>query len=481
MSRFIEKSATAKVKKTFLAPILLSVLAAAAAVAFLFASEHSWVHGGLEEGVEPSAFQSAEAEDEIVREYLDFLNEFSGRRRLNVFFVNQQAAAYGLQLRYVNTGRGNLTYARRDISATGRLPLMAVRVYDSSLGEGSDLGLGWRLSAAETIEVGRDGSLTLTDESASRIRFLPDSRSGLYREAVLAPSPIEGILRESVGTLKVRMRSGLVKTFGRLGSPYRLTRVQDRHGNWIGLDYDEHSRLSAMRGSNGRSIRFQRNGAGRIAAAEDELGRRVEYIYDSQGRLSAAMDLGGNRWSYVYGQGGRLVQALDPLGMPLLEASYDEAGRVSALRTARSHFRYRYEGGRTLASDAHDATSVFTHNEDGVTVQVENSVGVISRVELDGAGEAERLWVDGRVTWEADNDLLGRPRTVRLHEPGQEIRRVQFTYDETGRVAASSQEGIRMRHDPLLRETSRTEDGEETLYGYNDQGDLSSLVLGDRH
>jgi hypothetical protein len=39
-----------------------------------------------------------------------------------------------VQVGYVNVGRGNLTFVRRDLVTVGRIPLVLARVYDSSLG-----------------------------------------------------------------------------------------------------------------------------------------------------------------------------------------------------------------------------------------------------------------------------------------------------------------------------------------------------------
>src|ERR1044071_5956011 len=38
---------------------------------------------------------------------LHIVNEFSNRRRLTTFFANEQTPFYGVQMNYVNVGRGN--------------------------------------------------------------------------------------------------------------------------------------------------------------------------------------------------------------------------------------------------------------------------------------------------------------------------------------------------------------------------------------
>jgi hypothetical protein len=41
---------------------------------------------------------------------LHIVNELSNRRRLTTFFANEQSPFYGVQVNYVNVGRGNLTF-----------------------------------------------------------------------------------------------------------------------------------------------------------------------------------------------------------------------------------------------------------------------------------------------------------------------------------------------------------------------------------
>jgi hypothetical protein len=82
---------------------------------------------------------------------LHIVNEISNRRRLTTFFVNEQSPFYGVQINYVNVGRGNLTFLNRDLVRLDRVPIVAGRVYDSRLDVESDFGAGWKLSVSEVI------------------------------------------------------------------------------------------------------------------------------------------------------------------------------------------------------------------------------------------------------------------------------------------------------------------------------------------
>jgi hypothetical protein len=97
---------------------------------------------------------------------LRLVNELSNRRRLTTFFVNEQSPFYGVQVNYVNVGRGNLTFLNRDLVRLDRIPIVAGRVYDSRLEMDDDFGAGWKLSVAEVIWH-RGNSLRYIDASGS--------------------------------------------------------------------------------------------------------------------------------------------------------------------------------------------------------------------------------------------------------------------------------------------------------------------------
>src|SRR5882724_8330141 len=140
--------------------------------------------------------------------YAKFLAEFSSRRRANVYFENQQSLFHGIQVHWVNVGQGNLTFVRRDLVTVGRLPVMAARIYDSAVTTHADFGMGWRLSATETISILR-GVAIRTDDTGSEIRFTASGRGfALDRDF---PSDLLELTPLSQGRLTARYRTGLMK------------------------------------------------------------------------------------------------------------------------------------------------------------------------------------------------------------------------------------------------------------------------------
>ncbi|HEY2172076.1 MAG TPA: DUF6531 domain-containing protein, partial [Candidatus Angelobacter sp.] len=116
-------------------------------------------------------------------QYVEQVSELSSRARANVYFASPQSIFRGVQVNFVNVGTGNLTFLRRDLVTSGRIPLVFARVYDSS-GKGSiDFGPGWTLSAAESITMD-DGKAHLLSENGSIIDFVKvdDTSFGLEKD-----------------------------------------------------------------------------------------------------------------------------------------------------------------------------------------------------------------------------------------------------------------------------------------------------------
>lgn len=109
--------------------------------------------------------------ESAIAQYVKQAAEFSSRARANVYFPNVQSIFNGVQVSFVNVGTGNLTFTRRDVVASGRIPIVVARVYDSAGSGSPDFGPGWRLSAGETISVA-DNKARLITENGSTIGFV---------------------------------------------------------------------------------------------------------------------------------------------------------------------------------------------------------------------------------------------------------------------------------------------------------------------
>ncbi len=143
-----------------------------------------------------------------------FLNDLSSRRRVTTLFPNRQHQRDGVQIHFVNTSRGNLTFLRRDLVRVDRMPIVAGRVYDSSMADQGDFGPGWKFALDERIEDGGSGELVYTEASGASHRL------NVAGAAITPAHPASAPIRSGRfdGASIVLLGGGLERRFDRIGS-----------------------------------------------------------------------------------------------------------------------------------------------------------------------------------------------------------------------------------------------------------------------
>jgi YD repeat-containing protein len=345
-------------------------------------------------------FTSAHAQSHQISspldQYVQQASEFSSRARANVYFPNPQSIFKGAQFSFINVGTGNLTFLRRDMVASGRVPIVLARVYDSSSGGSVEFGPGWRLSAAETISI-QSGKAHLLTENGSEIVFVETGDSRLQLEKDY-PSDYLELRRMAPEIFIASLRTGLTKEFKLIGKEFRLTKVTDRNGNELRLLY-QNGLLSRLENAN-HAITLFRSRNGRVFLAQDDQGRQVGFKYDEKWRLIEADDRGGNAWKYSYVDGGKLRTASDPLQRLNFSVAFDGQGRVETLALPSGSVEYRYDsaGRSTTVVDRKQLTSRFFQNEEGVTTRIVNALSEETEISLDAGHNVISLARNGSVT-----------------------------------------------------------------------------------
>ena len=326
--------------------------------------------------------------------YIEYLGEFSHRRKANVYFQNSQSIFNGAQIGFVNVGSGNATFIRRDLVTAGRIPIVVARTYDSAASGSTDFGPGWKFAGAETIEVSKEHFAHLTSENGSVLTFVEDG--GNYRIQKSFPTDIVTLDRAPNGNLVLKLRNGFRKEYGLIHGLYRLQRVSDRNGNELRLLYSDG--LIVRLENQGHFVAVARNSEGRVLSVADDAGRSVAYQYDSQGRLAAVKDLGGNQWVYAYTGLDRLHIASDPEGRVNFKVWYQSDGRVRALELPSGKISYNYDvqSHTTTVIDRKNLISRYVQNAEGITTRITNSLGETSEIVLDSDRNVAKVVRNGQ-------------------------------------------------------------------------------------
>jgi YD repeat-containing protein len=391
-------------------------------------------------------------------QYVEHVSELSSRARANVYFANPQSIFRGVQVNFVNVGAGNLTFLRRDLVASGRIPLVFARVYDSS-GKGSvDFGPGWTLSAAESITT-TDGKAHLFTENGSTIDFVKADKTSFALEKDYPSDYIDLRLVDST-TLQAKLRTGTTKQFQLIGDAFRLVKVTDSNGNEVRLSYSN-GLLNKIENAN-HSIAILRNAKGRILSAQDDQNRKVQFVSDAQGRLIEVDDLGGNAWTYSYNADGKLKAAKDPLQRLNFSVFFHDDGRVRRLQLPSGTIQFNYDNvaHSTTVLDRKSLVSRFFQNEDGITTRVVNPLGEETAIALDNSRNVLSLSRNGSVLERMEYDQQHR-LTLRhtIQDTGTLDR--DYSYDlATGQLA-----GIHFSK------------GQDQSFTYDENGNLASVAL----
>ena len=355
--------------------------------------------------------------------------------RLSVLFPNPQSLFDGLQVGFVNTSSGNLTFRRRDIVTRAQGPVVFARVHDSRIAENADFGPGWRLSLAEELLVDGD-AVTYVDDAGARHTFVWQNTG--YMNSPSTPRHASTTLAfEDIGGVRVAtMVDGeTTRTFERAdetGTRYVVRTVATR-ARTLEFGYDG-GRLATVSHEGATLFQIDRDADGHIAELRDNHGRNVRYAYDAEGRLETVRDLAGSDWRYLYGDDGRLGGAVDPLDRPYLAASYDEAGRVTQAYSGPLH-AYDYGAESTTVTEGVGDAHTLTRTPTGISTGLSSTGGASWGIALDAMNRVATLTLPER-TLAYTHDGDGRVETTTETAADGTVTTRAYEYDARGRLTA---------------------------------------------
>ncbi len=449
----------------------------------------------LAEDTLPVSDQSSNkaADLDAMQPYLNYLNEISERRRVNTLFANPGTAQDGIVIAHVRTSTGQLSFLRRDLVRTGRLPLVVGRVYDSNLNQqSSDFGAGWKLSLTETLQE-KNESLLYTDAGGRKHQLaLPQATSsGGIQDFALQALTLEVISIERYGSGWILTSPDLwtrhfVPSIG--NKSWHLASISDNHGNTITLQY-ENNLLKRVKHAH-YWIEIHRNGDSKITGLVDDLGATVSYHYNQQGQLSSVVDRGGNTWGYRYKN--QLIQIIDPLGHVALDAKWaqdhrnannltDSQTKVANIKLRALSYSFTYDKGKTNIEDARNTPTTFAYNKNGITTHITNALNNTSELILDELNRPIALKHNEQTTTTYAYDESGRLNHMQRYLGNQATLNYQYNWhDQVVDITQTNTDGsthkLILKYDRSGHLIQKTENGQISLYYRNSRGDLIDWI-----
>lgn len=404
--------------------------------------------------------------------HIKLLNELSDRRRSNLIHENPQTIFDGVQVSYVNTHSGNLTFKVKDLVLRSRLSLQAARIYDSRSSIDRGFGPGWKLGIQETlVQNHNEFTLLHADASVTRLTRNDDTLVPLLPTPEIASLEFES--KDTIGW----SRGGLRKTFSKtLPGTYQLRAIEDGFGNKISLNYSG-DLIVSLEDSDGFEIEVIRDNLGRIIGLRDNTNRKVTYDYDESGFLSKVTDVGGNVRHYSY-ENGMLVSINSSASVDL-KVSYDKAGKVASVDRGDRATSFRYKNRRTQVWRGEEVTpNVLTTNRLGVTIKSKNAAGEVSKVGFDSSNRVKRLVLQDQEKVQFRYSPNGKIKAVKDADGKLKIA-YRFREDGGHTVVETlnNDEFVRTyEYDQLGMLSSIIENDQEvSQFGWNETGDLSML------
>jgi RHS repeat-associated protein len=216
----------------------------------------------------------------------------------------------------------------------------------------------------------------------------------------------------------------------------RITRWQDRNGEWYSYVYDERGRVVRTEGSGGaltgtwlydeenrvtvytnalgHASTYHYNEAYQIVREINPLGQLTTQEWDGYARLAARTDPLGRTTRYAYDDAGRPIAITRPDGTQEL-AEYNETGRpVTVVGPDGGVWRYEYDerGNRMRTVDPAGAVTRFSYDEHGHLVSATDPLGNVRMVENNPAGLPVAITDPLGRTTRNTRDQFGRLTTI---------------------------------------------------------------------
>jgi RHS repeat-associated protein len=264
------------------------------------------------------------------------------------------------------------------------------------------------------------------------------------------------------------------------------TSVQNTIGESLSFAYDPAgNRLASFTDALGRETQFACDDSGNIVATKYVDGSTEQYAYDSFGNVTTAVDRLAQTTQYIYDSRGQVTKKELPGGAHV-DYTYNARGKLETVVDSSGTTRFEYNDSQnpdliTKITDPNGRFLVYTY-ENGRRTRMVDQSGFAIAYSYDEAGRLDALrdgngnliisyeyGPDGRLARETEGN--GTATSYAYDAAGELTGVVHFAPD------SSVQSRFDYAYDQLGRRTSVTTLGGTTSYGYDGAGRLTSVAL----
>lgn len=236
----------------------------------------------------------------------------------------------------------------------------------------------------------------------------------------------------------------------------RLSGIRSQGGKSISISYAE-GEMILKDDVSGKQLHIFYNEDGLMERIADECGREAVITYNGEDLVSFT-NADGQKEKFVYDGSHHLIYGTDALGIPYVENTYDDKGRILTQK----------EGGNGT-----EAVLSYEETPDGeMTVHVRNHNGETMSVTTNSKGEKIRETDEAGAVTEYTYDDVGNLLT----EKDNEGNIAHYAYDEEGKLIAYANKGgetTSLSYDAKGYVASvMEEDGTGTRFTYDETGAL---------
>ena len=360
----------------------------------------------------------------------------------------------------VNCATGEFWHTFTDFTVPGRgAALDLTRTYlsaDAALD--GPFGFGWTDSYAMFLSTDTSGAVTVHQENASDVTFIPNGLGGF----TAPPRVLATLTQNSDGSFTYTRRTDHIRNvFSAAGA---LLSQSDLNGAATTLSYTG-ALLTSVTDPAGRALTLSYTGQ-HVTSVTDPMGRTQTYTYDAAGNLSSTTDPAGRTWNFGYDSNHLLTTITDPRGGTSTN-TYNASGQVTAQTDPKgAKTTWAYSG--NAASPGGGSTTIT--DPDG-TATVEQYISLELTSETRGAGTATQAIT----SYTYDPASLGIASVTDANG-----NTASNSYDQDGNLTSTTDPLGRTnsyQYNALDEQTSVTSPlGETTHTQYDGAGNLTAVI-----